>query len=58
MMVKIEGLQIDSELHRFLVDEVIPGSRVEEEQFWRGLSELIYESADNSFQRRRGSGSL
>ena len=39
--VQAEGLQIASDLHRFLVEEALPGSGVDESQLWRGLSTLV-----------------
>ena len=38
----IEGLSIDADLYRFLVEEALPGSGVEESVFWHGLSTLMY----------------
>ena len=35
-------LEIDSVLHAFLVAELIPGSGVSREDFFRGLSELVH----------------
>ncbi len=35
-------LQIDHELHAFLVEELIPGSGVTREDFFRGLSDLVH----------------
>ena len=39
--VLVEGLEIAPELYRFLVEEALPGSGVEESQLWRGLSSLV-----------------
>ena len=39
--VQAEGLEIAPELYRFLVEEALPGSGVEESQLWRGLSSLV-----------------
>ena len=39
--VQAEETEIASDLHRFLVDEALPGSGVDEPQFWLGLSRLV-----------------
>lgn len=38
----VEGLTIDAEFYRFITDEALPGSEVEPETFWKGLSALIH----------------
>jgi malate synthase len=39
--VRVGGLQIAPELHRFLVDEALPGSGTDEAAFWDGLTSLV-----------------
>ena len=39
----IEGLTVAADLHRFVVDEALPGSGVDPEAFWRGLADLIHD---------------
>lgn len=48
--VRREGLQVDAELYRFLVEEALPGSGVGQDQLWRGLSTLV----DDFAERNRG----
>ncbi|MFP4611287.1 MAG: malate synthase G [Thiohalophilus sp.] len=36
-------LQIDSQLHAFIMDEALPGSGVDSEQFWNALSEAVHQ---------------
>lgn len=36
-------LQIDSQLHAFIMDEALPGSGVDPEQFWSALSEAVHQ---------------
>ncbi|MDZ7662291.1 malate synthase G [Thiohalophilus sp.] len=36
-------LQIDSQLHAFIMDEALPGSGIEPEQFWSTLSETVHQ---------------
>jgi malate synthase len=48
--VDAEGLQVAVELHRFLLDEALPGSGVDEAQFWRGLSTLIHNYSERNRQ--------
>ena len=35
------NLKIDHNLYKFIINEVLPGTNIEEESFWRGFSELI-----------------
>jgi malate synthase len=42
-MVQVEELLIDAELHRFLIEEALPGSGVNEADFWVGLSRLVHD---------------
>ena len=39
--VDVEGLRIDAALHRFVVDEALPGSRTDAGSFWLGLASLV-----------------
>ncbi|MDQ6696010.1 MAG: malate synthase G [Actinomycetota bacterium] len=43
--VHIAGLQVDTTLHRFAVDEALPGSGVDPDAFWQGLAELVRTNA-------------
>ena len=43
--VDIEGLHVDPKLHRFLVEEVLPGTGVDQDRMWRGLSTLIHDKS-------------
>ncbi|MDY6799547.1 MAG: malate synthase G, partial [Pseudomonadota bacterium] len=36
-------LQIDSQLHAFIMDEALPGSGIAAEQFWHALSEAVHQ---------------
>ena len=39
--LQIAGLQVDPTLHRFIADEALPGSGVEEAAFWDGFAGLV-----------------
>ncbi|MEX2504994.1 MAG: malate synthase G [Egicoccus sp.] len=39
--VEVAGLQVDAILHRFVADELLPGSGIDGERFWPGLADLI-----------------
>jgi malate synthase len=41
--IAVEGLHVDEALHRFVVNELLPGSGIEEDSFWSGLGALIDE---------------
>jgi malate synthase len=43
--VEKEGLAIDQALHDFLVREAMPGTGVEPERFFKGLSSLVHDLA-------------
>lgn len=39
--VEVHGLQVAEELHRFIVDEALPGTGVAPEAFWDGFAALL-----------------
>ena len=39
------GLEVASELYRFITDEAIPGTGVDAREFWTGIDALIHELA-------------
>ncbi|MGF9566378.1 malate synthase G [Neorhizobium sp. JUb45] len=39
------GLQIDSGLHRFLVDDALPGTGVDADRFFEGFSQIVHDLA-------------
>jgi malate synthase len=39
------GLQVAPELHTLLGDEILPGTGITEEEFWRGLEEILSDLA-------------
>ena len=41
--VRVADLDIGQPLHDFIVNEALPGSGVDPETFWSGLSQLIHE---------------
>lgn len=43
--VKTGNLQVASELYEFINSEVLPGSEVDQEQFWAGLGSLVNDLA-------------
>src|ERR1700722_15820484 len=47
-MVQVEELLVDAELHRFLSEEAIPGSGVDERDFWVGLSRLVHDKTERN----------
>ncbi|WP_423409772.1 malate synthase G [Heyndrickxia sp. MSNUG] len=48
--VKAGNLQVASELYEFINSEVIPGSEVDQEQFWSGLGSLVKDLAPRNKQ--------
>ncbi len=42
MPLKIEGLNVSEALYGFVVEEALPGSGVDPDDFWRGFSELLH----------------
>lgn len=48
--VKAGNLQVASELYEFINSEVIPGSKVDQEQFWSGLGSLVKDLAPRNKQ--------
>ena len=43
--VEIRGLAVEQTLHRLIEEEILPGSGVEPEAFWRGLASLVRDLA-------------
>ena len=41
--VEIAGLSVAGVLYRFIEEEALPGSGVDSETFWQGLSELVHD---------------
>ncbi|HVB50323.1 MAG TPA: malate synthase G [Acidimicrobiales bacterium] len=41
--ISVEGMQIDADFYRFLKDEALPGSGVDADRFWRGLSSVLHD---------------
>ncbi len=41
----VHGLQVATELHRFIEDKVLPGTGVHAAQFWRGFDAIVKEFA-------------
>lgn len=41
--VAIGGLQVATNLHRFIEDEVLPGTGVDSEHFWRGFDAIVHD---------------
>ena len=35
------GLQVDSELHRFIEDQVLPGTGIASDSFWKGFAQIV-----------------
>lgn len=42
-MIEINGLRVAPSLHRFVNDEVMPGTGVGPDVFWRGLADLVHD---------------
>jgi malate synthase len=51
----IHGLKVAEELHRFVVDEAIPGTGIDPQEFWAGLSGIVHDLAprNRALMRRR-----
>jgi malate synthase len=43
--VSLEGLQVDRELHDFIVNEALPGTGVEAGHFWASFSAIVHDLA-------------
>ena len=43
--IQVGGLQVATELHRFIEDEALPGTGVTSEQFWSGLDAILHDLA-------------
>ncbi len=43
--IAINGLQVASELHQFIEQQVLPGTGVDASAFWKGFSALVHELA-------------
>jgi malate synthase len=41
----VDRLQVDSALHRFIENEVLPGTGIDRAQFWTGFSAIVHELA-------------
>jgi malate synthase len=41
----VSGLQVDTQLHRFIEDEVLPGTGVASEDFWQGFDAIVADLA-------------
>jgi malate synthase len=41
----VHGLQVATELHRFIEDEVLPGTGVASEEFWKGFDAIVADLA-------------
>ncbi len=42
-MIEVHGLQVDQSLHDLVAQEVLPGTGVDGDTFWRGLAEIVDE---------------
>ncbi|MCW2236124.1 malate synthase [Azospirillum canadense] len=43
--IQVGGLQVATELHRFIENEALPGTGVTSEQFWSGLDAILHDLA-------------
>jgi len=41
--VRVGGLQVAESLHRFIVEEALPGTGVDPETFWKGADSLVHD---------------
>ena len=41
--VRVGGLQVAESLHRFIVEEALPGTGVDPETFWQGADALVHD---------------
>ncbi|MDO6964673.1 malate synthase G [Rhizobium alvei] len=44
-MIEKNGLKIDSELHNFILTEALPGTGIDPERFFSGMSDIIHDLA-------------
>ncbi len=43
--IRLHGLQVDSRLHRFVEEEVLPGTGVNSAAFWQGFDAIVHDLA-------------
>jgi malate synthase len=43
--ISIHGLQVDTQLHRFIEDEVLPGTGIAAQAFWKGFDAIVRDLA-------------
>lgn len=41
----VHGLQVATELHRFIEEKVLPGAGIQSEAFWKGFDAIVSELA-------------
>ena len=46
--VRVAGLQVDRVLYRFIAEEALPGSGVDEDRFWTGLAALVDDRSERN----------
>ena len=43
--IKVQNLQVDNKLKKFIDDEVIPGTNLDSNEFWKGIDKAVHELA-------------
>ena len=43
--IKVQNLQVDNKLKKFIDDEVIPGTNLDSNEFWKGFDKAVHELA-------------
>ena len=50
----IHGLQVATSMHRFVEDQVLPGTGVSSAKFWAGFDQIVPTKDPFVFRRRKG----
>ena len=47
--IKVHSLQVSEVLHRFIEEEVLPGTGVTNDAFWSGFNTIVHEQAPRTY---------
>ena len=43
--IKVKNLKVDDKLHKFINEEVIPGTSIDVDKFWEGFDKAVHSLA-------------
>ena len=49
----VHGLQVATELYRFIEDKVLPGTGIASDTFWKGFDAIVHDLAPKNAARSR-----